>query len=149
MHETLYRIPREGKIFGVCAGMARYFDVDVTLVRLVFVILAFVSGGAVFIAYLVLAMILPEQKHSNVDNGKYNADFSFQEKVQELGHEFHENHVVSRFRNYFGIGLILFGALLLLQQIFPNIITLRWDIVWPVFLMAVGVMVIVRRGHGR
>lgn len=149
MSDTLYRIPREGKIFGVCAGIARYFDVDVTLIRLIFVLLAFASGGIVFVAYLVLAIVLPEQKHVGPDGTKRKTEFSFEDKVQELGHEFQKNHVVSRFRNYFGIGLVIFGSLLLVQQLFPDLITFRWDLIWPLFLIVVGILVIVRRGHGR
>lgn len=149
MRETLYRIPREGKVFGVCAGLAHYFDIDVTLVRLVFVALAFATGGAVFIMYLILAIVLPEQKHFKVDGNKRDGDFSFSEKIQELGHEVQKNHVVPRFKNYFGVGLVIFGSLLLVQQIFPNLVVLRWDLIWPIFLIAIGIMVIVRRGYGR
>ena len=50
----------EGAIIsGVCQGFARYFGVDVTLVRLIAVLLFFVTGGAAVIAYLVLMLVLP------------------------------------------------------------------------------------------
>jgi phage shock protein C len=45
------RVPDEGKIAGVCAGLAAYFDVDVTAVRLAWVILSIIPG--VFIGGLV------------------------------------------------------------------------------------------------
>jgi phage shock protein C len=52
--------PREDrKIAGVCAGMARYFGIDVTLVRLIFVILAICPIGLGLIAYLVGWIVMP------------------------------------------------------------------------------------------
>src|SRR4051812_14183090 len=51
--------PRAGRqIAGVCAGLAEYFDLDVTLIRLVFV-LSFIFGGFGFIAYLVGWVVMP------------------------------------------------------------------------------------------
>ena len=57
----LMRRPDEGRLGGVCAGMAEYFDTDVTLVRLAWVALTLVPG-AVFgglIAYLAAWLIIP------------------------------------------------------------------------------------------
>jgi phage shock protein C len=53
--------PKEGRmVAGVCAGLAAYFKVDVTLVRLVFGISAFIYGlGA--LAYLIAWAIVPEE----------------------------------------------------------------------------------------
>jgi len=47
MEETkrLYRIPSEGMIGGVCAGLGEYLSADPTLIRLIFVILALAAGG--------------------------------------------------------------------------------------------------------
>jgi phage shock protein C len=47
-------------ISGVCGGIAKYFSVDPTLIRLLFVIFAF-AGGPGFLAYIVLAIIVPEE----------------------------------------------------------------------------------------
>ena len=49
----LYRDTEDQKIAGVCAGLARYFDVDTTLVRVVFVALS-IFGGWSLVAYLLL-----------------------------------------------------------------------------------------------
>ena len=52
--------PREDrKIAGVCAGCARYLGIDVTLVRLIAVILTFCPIGLGLIAYLVSWIIMP------------------------------------------------------------------------------------------
>lgn len=47
-------------ISGVCAGIAEYFDVDPTLVRLLAVILLVLGNAATFIVYIVLAVVVPE-----------------------------------------------------------------------------------------
>lgn len=57
---NIYRSRTERSISGVCGGIAEYFNVDVTLVRLVFVIAA-VTGGTGFILYIALALVLPEE----------------------------------------------------------------------------------------
>ena len=57
----LRRIPAQGTIAGVCAGLADYFDVDVTLVRLAWVILSIVPGAIIggVIAYIAACMVMP------------------------------------------------------------------------------------------
>ncbi|WP_298769368.1 envelope stress response membrane protein PspC [uncultured Shewanella sp.] len=57
--KTLYRIPTSGKIAGVCAGVADYFNVEVWLVRVVTASMFLLGGyGIVFIIYALLWMIL-------------------------------------------------------------------------------------------
>ncbi len=65
----LIRIPEEGQLGGVCAGLANYFDADVTLVRLAWVILSIVPGlllGGVLV-YAICWILLPvatrEERH--------------------------------------------------------------------------------------
>ena len=55
------RSPEEGKVAGVCAGLANYFDADVTLVRLAWVALSIVPGVLVggLVAYVVAWVLLP------------------------------------------------------------------------------------------
>ncbi|HET9360688.1 MAG TPA: PspC domain-containing protein [Vicinamibacterales bacterium] len=57
----LMRLPAEGKLGGVCAGIARYLDADPTIVRLVWLILSVVPGVVLggLIAYAVAWMVLP------------------------------------------------------------------------------------------
>lgn len=57
--KTLYRIPTSGKIAGVCAGVADYFNIEVWLVRVVTASMFLLGGyGIVFIIYALLWMIL-------------------------------------------------------------------------------------------
>jgi phage shock protein PspC (stress-responsive transcriptional regulator) len=56
------RIPSQSKIAGVCAGIADYFDVDVTLVRALWLALSIVPGAIVggVIAYVLAWIVMPE-----------------------------------------------------------------------------------------
>lgn len=55
----LYRSDRDKMLFGVCGGLGEYLNVDPTIIRLVWAILA-CSGWGVF-AYLVAALIIPRR----------------------------------------------------------------------------------------
>ncbi|MBP8976471.1 MAG: PspC domain-containing protein [Bacteroidetes bacterium] len=60
--KRLYRIRNDKKIAGVCAGIAEYFDVDPTIVRLITVVLALITGIFPFvIGYLIAWWIVPEK----------------------------------------------------------------------------------------
>lgn len=52
------RSGRDQKIGGVCAGLANYFDIDPTIVRVVWGVLAFCYGAGI-VAYLILWAIAP------------------------------------------------------------------------------------------
>jgi len=58
----LTRRREQGKIAGVCAGLADYFDVDVVLVRTIWVVLSIVPGAIIggVLAYLAAWLVIPE-----------------------------------------------------------------------------------------
>jgi phage shock protein C len=56
----LMRSRTDHKIAGVCAGFAEYFDLDVTVVRVVWLIVAFFGGGGV-LAYIIAWIVMPEE----------------------------------------------------------------------------------------
>lgn len=51
---------RNKRIAGVCAGLANYFDIDVTLVRVLFVVALFLGFSLGFWVYLILWIIAPK-----------------------------------------------------------------------------------------
>ena len=57
----LTRSRRDKKIMGVCGGLADYFNIDATLVRIAFVVGTIASGGPFILAYLALAYIMPQE----------------------------------------------------------------------------------------
>lgn len=64
----LYRDPRRGVIFGVCAGFAEYFAFDLTVTRVLTVVGAMFAFPLVFISYLVLGFMLPRKADSGADD---------------------------------------------------------------------------------
>ncbi|MBE6916402.1 MAG: PspC domain-containing protein [Ruminococcaceae bacterium] len=61
MEKKLYRSKTDQKIAGVCAGLAKYINIDVTIVRLIWAIVGVCAVGTGIIAYLICALIIPEE----------------------------------------------------------------------------------------
>ncbi|CEL90787.1 PspC domain-containing protein [Streptococcus sp. 27098_8_134] len=59
MEKRLTRDVKNKKIAGVCAGIANYFDLDPTLVRVIWILLVCVAGTGV-LAYLIAWAVMPE-----------------------------------------------------------------------------------------
>ena len=57
--KKLCRASVDKKLFGVCGGIAHYFNLDSNLVRLIAVILVFACGLSVWV-YIIAALIMPE-----------------------------------------------------------------------------------------
>lgn len=60
MAKKLYRSSTNKKICGVCGGLAEYFDIDVTIVRILWIIALFCAGGGL-LAYIIAALIIPSE----------------------------------------------------------------------------------------
>src|SRR5271157_1426381 len=60
MEHRLYRSGKDRMIWGVCGGLAQYFDIDPSIVRLIF-ILAIFCGGLGIVAYIILAIVVPRE----------------------------------------------------------------------------------------
>ena len=58
-NKKLYKSAVNRMLCGVCGGIAEYFDIDPTLVRLVWVIIT-LMGGAGILAYIIAAIIIPD-----------------------------------------------------------------------------------------
>ena len=58
MQRKLYRSRNDSRIAGVCGGLGEYLDIDPTLVRLIFVLLALTGGHGVLL-YIILWLIVP------------------------------------------------------------------------------------------
>jgi len=59
-YKRLYRSVDDRMVGGVCAGIADFFDIDPTLVRLVFVLGFFASVSGLFWAYIIMMIVVPE-----------------------------------------------------------------------------------------
>lgn len=137
VQKKLYRLPKEGMIAGVASGFARYFVMDVTLVRLLFVGLFLLTQGAAIIAYIVLAFVMPT-------SDKKETGGNFAERVETLAEEVKSSGRLYNLTSYIGVAIIVIGAWLLAGQFFPQIIQIQWNVIWPLAIIAVGAVIIVR-----
>ena len=60
MEKKLYKDTKEKKLCGVCAGLAKYFKIDATIVRLALVAFCLLGGSGI-LAYIIAAIVIPEE----------------------------------------------------------------------------------------
>lgn len=65
--KKLYRRPSDQQLGGVCSGLAEYFKIDSSLIRITFAVLA-LAGGPGLLLYLLLWAIVPEKKEPEFDD---------------------------------------------------------------------------------
>jgi len=154
MEKRLYRSKSDRMIWGVCGGLAKYFDIDPTIVRIIAVLSVFVSGLGI-LAYVIMAIVVPlegtkvtapkETVRENVEEMKETASELGREIRSTFAGEEGEPEEVAkvhhRRRNLFGIILIVLGVIFLLGSLnlFP---WLHWGNLWPLILVAIGVLII-------
>ena len=63
MNDRLHRSVDDRMLAGVAGGLAEYWDADPSLIRVLWVILAFATGGIAFVVYIVMAIVVPEEEH--------------------------------------------------------------------------------------
>ena len=66
MCKKLYRSRTDKQLAGVCGGLGKYFDIDSTIIRLLWVIAVFFAGGGL-IAYLLAMIIVPAEPEYHID----------------------------------------------------------------------------------
>jgi phage shock protein PspC (stress-responsive transcriptional regulator) len=163
MEKKLYRDEYHKKLAGVCAGLAEYFGVDVTVVRLVFVLTCIFHGGGGLV-YIILWIVLPKKPYpyfnptvdytvppQNPDvqgtNTPGNAPFSNNPFPNQPfanqpfpNQPMQQHHGTSLAAIIVGVVLILIGGSFLLDNldIIPD-----WDFgkLWPVILIVVGCVI--------
>jgi phage shock protein PspC (stress-responsive transcriptional regulator) len=60
-YKPLTRSTTNRMVAGVCAGLGNYFNIDPTVVRLLFVLGIFLAGPAVLLVYIIMAVVTPEE----------------------------------------------------------------------------------------
>lgn len=153
MTRRLYRSQKDKIIAGVCAGLAEYFEIDATLVRLIFVIVV-LAGGAGILAYIILWIVVPQNLGEGVEikAGSKQAVNQFAKEIKDKA-----NEVASAFKNEtkteaesdelkkrrsFIPALILIGLglVFLFGNFFP---WFAWHNLWPLILIVIGLAMIV------
>lgn len=62
--KKLYLSNKDKKIEGVCGGLAEYFGIDSTIIRIIAVLLAISSFGTALVAYIICCIIIPKKPFS-------------------------------------------------------------------------------------
>lgn len=60
MEKKLYKSSTDKKLCGVCGGLAKYFGIDATIIRLAFVLLSLFVGGGL-LAYIICALVMKKE----------------------------------------------------------------------------------------
>jgi len=168
MAETkLYRSFHGRVIGGVASGLADFFGMDPTIVRLIFVLLAVFGGGGVLL-YIILWIVLPEKKAFNTYNaygtapspapqpssdagnggggvgetfdGFENKDRGYTPDSGQVAKRKFEGSLIG------GLILILIGVFFLAEKFIPNI---NFGDFWPLLLVVVGLVLIFNSLPGR
>ncbi|MDI3518623.1 MAG: phage shock protein [Caldanaerobacter sp.] len=134
MGKRLYR-SREQRIFGgVCGGIAEYFNVDVTLVRLICLVTVIFGGGGLLF-YLIAWIIIPENP--------YQTGKAVDKTKSEMGEVGSEKEIKdNRANEVLGWGLIILGLLILLPKLFPFV---SFRMLWPIVLIGLGIWILLKR----
>jgi phage shock protein PspC (stress-responsive transcriptional regulator) len=81
--KRLYQIREGAMISGVCTGLAAYFDVDITIMRIAFVILALVTKGVWLLAYGVMMLVIPYAETAEERAAASGQPFSAQDLIDQ------------------------------------------------------------------
>ncbi len=68
MEKKLYKSSTDKKLCGVLGGLAKYLNIDSTILRIIYVLLSLFVLGCPVIIYIILALVMP-QEPENTDNG--------------------------------------------------------------------------------
>ena len=66
MEKKLYKSTKDKKLCGVCAGLAKYFSLDATIVRLALVAFCLLGGSGI-LAYIICAIVMPDEPSDIID----------------------------------------------------------------------------------
>jgi len=151
MEKRLYRNTQDKALAGVASGLAEYFEVDTTWIRLAFV-LAFVFGFSGLLIYIILWIAIPEKPFNPAG---YSADYRvYEDQPRTAGfgsastfkQPVASKPVSTTTRIVAGVVLIFLGGYFMLDQfdIIPEWFDL--DKLWPLVLIIPGVLMILGGG---
>lgn len=163
MEKKLQRNEQDKILAGVCSGLADYFDVDVTWIRIAFIV-ATLAGFSGVIAYIILWIAVPARPYLpgayNSGYRRYNADYRVYEDrdqpasnspytVPEPPQDVNKAGKSGNGRMIAGLIMIAFGAFFLFDEF--NIIPYWFDFdkLWPLVFIIPGILIISKTSKRR
>ncbi len=152
----LYRIVNGRVIGGVAGGLAEFFGIDPTIIRIIFILLTIMGGGGLLI-YIVLWIVVPQRfntippystgytktpPYSGTTSGvgeTYEGFESGKPFIPKADPPSHSNKLDGGL--IAGLVLILIGSFFLFEKFFPQI---GWSDFWPLLLVLIGLLMIAR-----
>lgn len=156
MNKTLHRSQTDKIIAGVCGGLADYFDIDSTIIRLLFILIVALGGSGIFL-YLILWLIMPKNAEGEaVITEERVKEFAgeVKEKAEEIKEEvmkrYHEHGVNCQHghlrhhggRRFFGWLLLILGVAFLVNNLMPYWMRAQMIRFWPLFLIVAAILMI-------
>lgn len=141
-YKNLYRSEESRIIAGVAGGMGEYFEIDPTIVRLIFVLVT-IFGGSGILVYLLLWIFIPSKSSSGFwseENFKKNVA-EIRGKANEWAGEFKSMSSRNCSQHWLGWLIIGVGAMMLLRHFG----LLRGDLFLALVLFGVGMALIFKR----
>ncbi len=155
MNKRLYRSRKDTFLSGVCGGIADYFNFDVSLVRIGWVIATLATGGLGLIAYIIAAVVVPIEPLGGVEEmgTEYqNNDKTTENEPKSTAYTGTPNYNTGTdswrrdsgsTRKYGGLFLILLGVFFIVRRYIPSI---DFGMLWAVCLVLVGLGLMTKRG---
>ena len=145
---------------GVCSGLADYFDVDVTWIRIAFVV-ATMAGFSGVLAYIVLWIAVPARPfvpgaYSQGRRNRYSADYRvYEERAESSAYSTYSVpqppvpvRKSGNGRMIAGLLLVAFGAFFLLDEFDVVPYWFDFDKLWPLVFIIPGILIISKNGRG-
>jgi len=154
LNKRLYRSKQDRILLGVCGGLGEYFNVDPVIIRIIAVLLLIPGVFPVIIAYLVMAIVIPEEGavvntpseavRKNIDDIKETAEKLGQDIQQTLvpgqkaGNQPENRTSQNRILFLIGVIVISTGIIILLATVLGWL----WRYLWPLCLIVAGLLII-------
>lgn len=137
MEKKLYRLRNDRVLAGVASGLARHFNTDPVLIRVLFIAVA-LAGGSGVLAYIIMWAIVPEEPYQFQAFGDAGANptanpVSEDQKPAETNSDARQGRIIA------GGVLILLGALFLAEEFLPSFDFSKF---WPLLLIGIGVLLL-------
>jgi phage shock protein C len=135
VNRRLYRCRHDRRLAGVSAGLAEFFVLDPTLVRLLWFLSIFVTGGLSILLYIGLAFIVPDEPLTDVEvAGAAGETYAHQHVARGQGS--------GQWATFIGVALILLGGLALVDAALPSWVD-SWRYLWPAFFVGIGALLVI------
>lgn len=137
MEKKLYRLRNDRVLAGVASGLARHFNTDPVLIRVLFIAVA-LAGGSGILAYIIMWAIVPEEPYQFQAFGDAGTNpttnaVSDDQKPAETHTDARQGRIIA------GGVLILLGTLFLAEEFLPSFDFSKF---WPLLLIGIGVLLL-------